>query len=125
MIRYHRIQQQKIERKRKAKKNLIHVYAYKREDNISLYILALCLHVYMSNKRIYHAMKQRISEKIDSNQLYQNVFFYIFITTPLTCFSKATQKRLQNSKYYIYLRNASLPLRYTIIEVAHVHLNKL
>ena len=79
----------------------------------------------MSNKRIYHAMKQRISEKIDSNQLYQNVFFYIFITTPLTCFSKATQKRLQNSKYYIYLRNASLPLRYTIIEVAHVHLNKL
>ena len=69
-------------------------------------------------------MKQRISEKIDGNQWYQNVF-YIFITTPLTCFSKATQTRLQNSKYYIYLRNASLPLRYTIIEVAPVHLSKL
>ena len=70
-------------------------------------------------------MKQRISEKkIDGNQLYQNAF-YIFITAPLTCFSKATQTRLQNSKYYIYLRNVSLPLRYTIIEVAHVHLSKL
>ena len=72
----------------------------------------------------YHRIQpQKISEKIDGNLLYQNVF-YIFITTPL-CFSKATQTRLQNSKYYIYLRNASLPLRYTIIEVAPVHLSKL
>ena len=29
-----------------------HVYAYKRGDNIVLYILGLWLHLYMSNKRI-------------------------------------------------------------------------
>ena len=57
-----------------------------------IYPCTLCLHLYMSNKRIYHAMKQRISEKIDSNQLYQNVFFIYLLQLLSPVFQKRPKK---------------------------------
>ena len=51
--------------------------------------------------------------------------FFIYLLQLLSVFQKLPKQGQQNSKYYIYLRNASLPLRYTIIEVAPVHLSKL